>query len=462
MIIAFVGAGGKTTLIHNCAQEYMQQGKKVFITTSTHMFIEDDTLLGGDADRIIRRMDETGCAMAGMPEGAKIVSLPEECYRKVCSHADVTLVEADGSKHMPLKFPSESEPVIYDNVDEIVVVCSLHALGKRICDAVHRPELAAKCLDTSSDTVICPVHVQKLIREGYLRPLKEKYPDKRLRVHAVHDGSLWQRAVAALLEADMDVSLIRREWFMPQPWMIICGGGHVSLHLAKMASSLDFRVKVLDDREEFASRERFPDADEVICDSFDHLENYLEPDSCCVVVTRGHKDDFLCVKTILQHSYRYLGMIGSKLKVGKTFDNLRAEGVSEEQLRTIHAPIGLSIGAVTPPEIAISILAEIIAEKNKTHVSSVSRDLLDCREQGMLCIIIEKTGSSPRGVGSMMFVGKARTLDSIGGGAVEFAAIEDARTCPQAAIREYHLNNRDSIRLGMICGGSNRILFLPV
>jgi len=117
---------------------------------------------------------------------------------------------------------------------------------------------------------------------------------------------------------------------------------------------------------------------------------------------------------------------------------------------------------VTPAEIAISILAQIVMEKNKKHVASASRELLGVREHGTLCVIIEKHGSSPRGVGSMMFVGENRVIDSIGGGAVEFAAISDARETSAAMLREYHLNNKDSERLGMICGGSNRVLFIPI
>ena len=82
-----------------------------------------------------------------------------------------------------------------------------------------------------------------------------------------------------------------------------------------MASCLDFKVKVIDDRADFVNEERFPTAEEVICDSFDNLEQYLEPNAYYVVVTREHKDDFNCVKQILTKPYRYLGMIGSKGKV---------------------------------------------------------------------------------------------------------------------------------------------------
>lgn len=463
MIKAIVGAGGKTTLLKQYARKYLDGGFKVFVTTSTHMFIEEDTLLTDDAEIIIRELEEKHYVMAGIPEGVKIKALSQETYEKVCRHADVVLIEADGSRHMPLKFPNKTEPVIYDNVEEIVVVCGLHALGQEAGEAVHRLELAKEIFSWQEDTIITPVHIQKLLTKGYIEVLREKFPKKTITIAPNHNGSLYQRAVASMLKAEEDVSLLKEEWFTHQPTLIICGGGHVSCDLVRIAACLDFYVKVIDDREDFVNTERFPTANEVICDTFDHLEQYLEPNAYYVVVTRGHKDDFHCVKTILEkNSYQYLGMIGSKLKVAKTFENLQKEGVSKEQLNTIFAPIGLDIKAVTPAEIAISILAEIISEKNKKRKASASRELLDSTEKGVLCIITEKTGSSPRGVGSMMLVTKDRVYDSIGGGAVEYAVIEDAGACTEVMIKEYYLDNEKSRELGMICGGSNKVLFIPV
>ena len=87
---------------------------------------------------------------------------------------------------------------------------------------------------------------------------------------------------------------------------------------------------------------------------------------------------------------------------------------------------------------------------------------MQAKEKGVLCIIIEKQGSSPRGVGSMMLVTSDKVYDSIGGGAVEFAAIDDARTCEHVMIKDYCLNNKEAGNLGMICGGSNKVLFIPV
>ncbi len=462
MIVAVVGAGGKTSLIREMAARYRAEGKKVFMTTSTHMFIEENTLCTDDATAIIAQLEETGFVMAGVAEGKKIRSLSPETYEAVCRHADVVLVEADGSKHMPLKFPNQTEPVIPDNTDEILVVCGLHGLGQMAKDCCHRLELVKACLGIEEDTVITPAHVQKLTAEGYLKPLRQKYPEKKVTLVPRHNGSLYQRALTAMLVEEEDVSILREEWFCPQPRLIIFGGGHVAREVAAMAARLDFRVRVIDDRADLMTADRFPTADEIICDSYDHIEKHLEPGACYVVVTPDHNADQRCVSAILPTQYAYLGMIGSRRKVAAATEDLRKAGFTEDQIGSIFAPIGLPIGAVTPAEIAISILAQIIQEKNKSHAASADRALLEAREEGVLCIITEKHGSAPRGVGSMMFVGKTEVLGSIGGGEPEYLATLRAREIDRITTEEYRLNSSRTDGLDMVCGGTIRVLFLPV
>lgn len=462
MIISIVGSGGKTTLLKKLAVEYRSQGKTVFATTTTHMFIEDDMILSDDADTIIAAMKEDGYVLAGIPEGEKIKALSTETFDAVSAVADVVLVEADGSKRLPLKYPNRTEPVIPEKTDEILVVCGLNAIGQKAKDVCHRLELVKACLNIEDDTVITASHVQKLVTEGYLKPLSAAFPKAKITLMPRHDGTLYQRVVTSLMQNGQDVSIIREEWFCPQPKLFICGGGHVAKEVAALAAHLDFSVTVMDDREDLANRDRFPTAETVICDSYRNLSNYLEPDACYVVVTPDHKADLQCVSTILPTKYRYLGMIGSRKKVDATFRNLRNEGFSEEQINTIFAPIGLPIHAVTPAEIAISILGQIIQEKNRNHTASVDRELLEIREPGMLCIITEKQGSAPRGVGSMMFVGRDKVLGSIGGGEPEYRVIRHARENPDAGMREYTLNRAAANGLDMICGGAIKVAFIPV
>jgi len=154
------------------------------------------------------------------------------------------------------------------------------------------------------------------------------------------------------------------------PRLYIIGAGHVGFHLAKLANTIGFRIHVLDDREKFASRDRFPEAAEVTVDSIpDWLEHANIPNNAYVViVTRGHTHDLDALRTLARRDLRYLGLIGSKAKVKRIYDALVAEGMALECLGRVHAPVGLDIGAVSPEEIAVSILAELIAvRRGKIH-----------------------------------------------------------------------------------------------
>ena len=206
MMIAFVGSGGKTTLLKKMAADYRKQGKTVFVTTTTHMFIEADTLLTDDADAIVQALRETGYAMAGIPEGRKIKALSKDTFEKVCARADVVLVEADGSKGLPLKYPGSTEPVIPEKTDEILVVCGLNAIGQKAKDVCHRLELVKACLGIDEDTAITASHVQKLVTEGYLKPLRANYPNARVTLQPRHDGSHCQRTLADWLQQEADAS----------------------------------------------------------------------------------------------------------------------------------------------------------------------------------------------------------------------------------------------------------------
>lgn len=461
MITAIVGAGGKTTLLHSLAENYIQEGKSVFVTTTTHMLIEPDTLLTDDSEEIIAELSQKGYAMAGIKTGEKIKSLSQSTYEQVCEYADEILVEADGAKHFPLKIPNESEPVIPENADRIIVVCGMHSIDKTASEAIFRLDTADDTLGITNNTVITPTIIQKIINKFYIEKLMEKYNDKEIIIHAANAESLYERACASLIEAQMDTDLINENWFSPKPCLFICGAGHVSKELADIAARLDMKIKILDPRTEWANQERYPYA-EIINDNFSSLPKYLVPNAYYAVITPGHTDDFACVSSIIGTSYSYLGMIGSHKKVAQTIASLKKQGISEDQIATLHAPIGLAIGARTPAEIAISILAEIIEIKNKHSVSSVSEELLNTKENGMLCIIIDKQGSTPRGVGSMMLVNENEVIDTIGGGAIEHAVIEAARTSKTAFIQDYTLNNTEAGNLGMVCGGRNTVLFLPV
>jgi len=144
--------------------------------------------------------------------------------------------------------------------------------------------------------------------------------------------------------------------------LYIFGAGHVSLYLCTLSKMVGFQVTVFDDRPEFASSLRFPEADEVVAQPFDQiLKDYtFGPNDFIVIVTRGHLHDHQILREVLKKPPRYIGMIGSRHKRDVIFKALKEEGFSEDQIQSVHAPIGLDINAETPEEIAVSIVAELI------------------------------------------------------------------------------------------------------
>jgi xanthine dehydrogenase accessory factor len=164
----------------------------------------------------------------------------------------------------------------------------------------------------------------------------------------------------------------------PSPELYVFGAGHVGYFVAKMAYEVGFQVHVIDDREKFANTDRFgPGIDVLVDDIPAWLESHqLRPTSYAVVVTRGHTHDLDAMRALATRPLRYRGLIGSKAKVKRIFDALLEEGVSADALKGIHAPIGLDIGAITPQEIGVSIVAELIAVKHgkssEPNVAAVS------------------------------------------------------------------------------------------
>ena len=156
---------------------------------------------------------------------------------------------------------------------------------------------------------------------------------------------------------------------LPPALLYIFGAGHVALSLYRFARMAGFDVSVLDDRESYANRERFPDAKEVIAEDLDKAMARIIPGetSYIVIVTRGHRDDMRVLRWAVQTQARYIGMIGSKRKTISIFRELVKEGISENLFKRVHAPVGLDIGAITPEEIAVAITAELIAARRKVE-----------------------------------------------------------------------------------------------
>jgi xanthine dehydrogenase accessory factor len=156
---------------------------------------------------------------------------------------------------------------------------------------------------------------------------------------------------------------------LPPAELYIFGAGHVAANLYKVARIAGFDITVVDDREVYASRERFPEAQEVIAEDFDKATGRLQPSesSYIVIVTRGHRDDMRVLRWAVQTPARYIGMIGSKRKTITIFKELQKEGLAPELFDRVHAPVGLDIGAITPEEIAVAITAELIAKRRNVE-----------------------------------------------------------------------------------------------
>jgi xanthine dehydrogenase accessory factor len=312
---------------------------------------------------------------------------------------------------------------------------------------------------------------------------KNLYTEENLNAHIYDlDDLLYQKAKYSLetgilqfVETSENEKYLIEPYF-PEPRLIILGGGHIAKPLAEFASKAGFSVTVIDDRPSFANRMRFPTAKKVICESFDHCFDLinLNKSAYVVIVTRGHRHDMDCLRQVLNHNTAYVGMIGSKRRVKGVMEQMISEGYPKDELNKVSAPIGLDIGAVTPEEIAFSIMAEVISYRRlgdiknvitkptKTNWPEFDHDvLLDlCKEEDSpkaIITIISTKGSVPRNAGAKMLVWPyGKILGSIGGGCSEGEVINTARDLLKSG--GYQLQTIDMTGTiaedeGMVCGG---------
>ncbi len=249
-----------------------------------------------------------------------------------------------------------------------------------------------------------------------------------------------------------------------KPHLVLFGAGHIGRALTELAKFLDFPVTVIDEREGIFENSIFSDVETFNEDyesSFKREFNYNNP--YYIIFTHGHKYDLDCLRFALSKQSNYIGMIGSLPKIKKTYEDLCSEGFNITDLNKVHAPIGLDINANTPKEIAISIMSEIIKTYSKKHQLIVDNAIINYLAEnkgGVLCTIVDSSGSSPRAKGAEMLVTENEIIGSIGGGAIEMDAINEAKKIlktKQTILKEYNLTSHST--LGMICGGDNTVLF---
>ncbi|MDF2653917.1 MAG: xanthine dehydrogenase [Bacillota bacterium] len=283
-----------------------------------------------------------------------------------------------------------------------------------------------------------------------------------------------------LCQSDVGYDLLIEPYY-PVPQLIILGGGAVAKPLSELGAKVGFTVTVIDDKPMYANKDRFPEAENVICADFsDCFEGLaLNGHSFVVIVTREHRHDLECLRQILNRKTAYAGMIGSKESLNRVKEQLLKEGFSGEQIDQVHMPVGLDIGADSPEEIAVSIIAEIIGcrrfskakqmagEAEPFHYAQTDKMVLDelCRqteEPKAIATIIETQGSVPRKAGTKMLIWSyGMTVGSIGGGYAEGELINTAWQIigtGKSLIYEIDLTGQAAEEEGMVCGGTMKIL----
>ena len=231
--------------------------------------------------------------------------------------------------------------------------------------------------------------------------------------------------------------------FRPNERLILLGGGNIAQPLCRYAADLGFSVIVADDRPTFANRPRFPEAHTVYCDRFENAIDRIGigAGDYVAVITRGHRYDADCLRKILRGTMpKYLGMIGSKRRTAGLLNLLEGEGFDRAQLDAIHTPIGLDIGALSVKEIAISIVAELIA----------------CRRTDT------NRGSTPVKSGAFMAVDSStKFMGTIGGGCSESAVLRQAYYLigtGESRSVSIDMSNDVAEKEGMVCGGQMKVL----
>ncbi|MCR5346959.1 MAG: XdhC family protein [Fretibacterium sp.] len=252
--------------------------------------------------------------------------------------------------------------------------------------------------------------------------------------------------------------------------IVVCGAGHVSIPIIRLGRMIGCQVICIDDRPSFAGKAKEAGASLVICDSFENALNSITGDreTFFVIVTRGHLWDQLCLKLIAAKPHAYIGLMGSKKRVQKIKENLFMAGVSKDILYSVNTPIGLDIGAETPEEIAVSVIAEIIKVKNRQGggmgYPEEILEALNRPEKKVLLTIVARKGSAPRSVGTKMLVLEDGTcVGTIGGGCVEAMLVRKAKDLLSGAPRQAQLcrvdlNEDEAAEEGLVCGGTLEVL----
>ena len=255
---------------------------------------------------------------------------------------------------------------------------------------------------------------------------------------------------------------------MNRTTVVLCGCGHVAQALIKMVKLVGYNCTVIEDRPEYAEKGRQAGADTVICGDFALEISALETDekTFFVIMTREHEYDYICLKAIEKKKHAYVGMMGSRLRASMIRKRMAESGMSEEFLAGLHAPIGIRIHSDTPAEIAVSVMAEIIAVRAEAGIDDGDpAEFLEALSQrqihGVRSIqaeVVKRVGSAPRGKGAKMLIDADGTcFGTVGGGFMEAQVIQRAKQILSEdlpdEIMHFSLHSAEAVQNDMYCGG---------
>ena len=251
--------------------------------------------------------------------------------------------------------------------------------------------------------------------------------------------------------------------------LVICGAGHVSLSVIRIAVLLGFEVTAIEDRAEYAEKAREAGACRVLCSPFTEALDGIAGDDATafVVMTREHAHDVDCLRRILGKEYAYAGMMGSRSRTEQIREQMLSEGFDARKVEQLHMPIGIQIGSRTPEEIAVSVAAELISELNASDPGEgfpegMAEELAG-RPEGVLAMIVEKRGEAPRKPGTKMLVrNDGSFLGTVGGGYAEAVILKTAGQMIRENSRESRLVTVSMKKGAMYCGGEVTVFLLPL
>lgn len=318
----------------------------------------------------------------------------------------------------------------------------------------------------------------------------------RLAGRALETGELEKSLLFSPGQPAGQYTLVAEPFFVPEE-LVVLGGGNIAQPLVRIASLLGYSITVLDDRPAFTNPALFPGAARLICDDFKKALGKIPLGPWCsaVIITRGHQHDLACLKHLINTDMAYLGMIGSRRRIKMIREHLHSQGVPEDCLDRIHMPIGLDIGAQTPAEIAVSIVAELVKVRRGGKARSLSEETGGGKTaagrhgagstsgedvkllQGLagfatqeipavLATVVSTKGSTPRKAGAKMLIYRdGRTLGTIGGGCIEGEVRREALGVLDGGapkLFRYLLDSEVAADEGMACGGAMEVFLASV